>query len=308
MPSALLIDAGQSASRARLARGGAVVDGPGLPRRGRDYGVLRPLIDGTVDVVAAGLTGFDGDAAAVARALGVRVIATNDAVTSYLGALGAVPGAVVVAGTGVMALACGEDGRWARADGYGSLLGDDGGGYWIGRRGLALALRARDGRRGGSEALLARAVARFGARDPAAGSDAPAGAAGIAAAGRAARAHPAGIVPAIYDAPDPVAAIASFAVDVAEAARAGDAAAAAIWAEAADELAQTALAAARAVGVEGPFAYAGGLFAAGPLLLDPLRAALPGVQAPAGDALDGAARLLDRPPLFTDLIVEAGAP
>ena len=32
--------------------------------------------------------------------------------------------------------------RWARADGWGTLLGDDGGGYWIGRRALAMALRA----------------------------------------------------------------------------------------------------------------------------------------------------------------------
>ena len=133
---------------------------------------------GEVDLVAAGLTGFDGDAAAVARAVGTRVIVTNDAVIGYLGALGAQPGVVIVAGTGVIALASGEDGRWARADGWGSLLGDDGGGYWIGRRGLALALRARDGRGGSPDAAAAR-------RGP---------------FRRAARPR------AIYDAPDPVAA------------------------------------------------------------------------------------------------------
>jgi hypothetical protein len=75
------------------------------------------------------------------------------------------------------------------------------------------------------------------------------------------------------------------------------------------ELAATALAAARNAGVaDGPFSYAGGLFAAGDLLLDPLREALPDLRPPRGDALDGAARLLDRPSLFSDLIHETGDP
>ena len=105
-----------------------------------------------------------------------------------------------------------------------------------------------------------------------------------------------------------MAVIASFARDVAAAARAGDPIAAGIWSEAARELAETARAAARSAGIDGPFSYAGGLFAAGELLLAPLRAALPGLRPPLGSALDGAARLLERPPLFRDLIVEAGAP
>ena len=54
--------------------------------------------------------------------------------------------------------------------------------------------------------------------------------------------------------------------------------------------------------------YSGGLFAAGELLLAPLRAELPALLAPLGSPLDGAARLLERPPLFKDLIFEAGAP
>ena len=69
------------------------------------------------------------------------MVVTNDAVTAHLGALGGEPGAVIVAGTGAIALAAAPEG-WARADGWGTMLGDDGGGYWIGRRALALALRA----------------------------------------------------------------------------------------------------------------------------------------------------------------------
>ena len=226
----LLIDGGQSGCRGRHLPGGLTVDGPGLPRRGRDYGALRALLAGGVDLVAAGLTGFDGDAAAVARAVEAPVIVTTDAVTAYLGALGVEPGVVIVAGTGVIGLAAAPDGGWARADGWGSLLGDDGGGHWIGRRGLALALRARDGRPGGSAELLRRAEERFGPR----------------------------IVPAVYDAPDPVAVIASFAHDVADAARAGEEIAIGIWSEAARELAHTT--AALLEGTVPSCSWGGGLF------------------------------------------------
>lgn len=84
-----------------------------------------------------------------------------DAVTAYAGAVGQRPGAVVAGGTGMIAL--GTDlTSWRRADGWGHLLGDSGGGAWIGRAGLDAAMRAHDGRRGGSAALLARLEAVFG--------------------------------------------------------------------------------------------------------------------------------------------------
>ncbi len=370
---ALLIDGGQSGCRAAVVDHGrtvATATAAGLPRQGRDYDALRALLADDdwrgIDVVAAGLTGFRGDADAAAAALRVpSAIVTNDAVTAHLGALGGSPGVVVVAGTGAIALAADE--RAARADGWGTRLGDDGGGYWIGRAGLAAALRAHDGRRGGSPDLLARAVARFGEvppRDAApaggdaaprrgaelAGGDAtprldaaPAGGdatprRGAAPAGGDATprldAAPAGgdaaprrdaaparddaatrrpaasagaIITAVYDSADPVAVIASFARDVADAARDGDAIARGIWEAAGRELAETARAAARRAGVDGPVTYAGGLFDVGDLLLDPFRAELGEVREPLGDALDGAARLLERPPHFLDLIHETGA-
>ncbi|MER7053367.1 MULTISPECIES: BadF/BadG/BcrA/BcrD ATPase family protein [unclassified Streptomyces] len=129
-----------------------------------ETGVIRL---GTVVVGAAGLATL-GDALraelpdALARELGARTVAlVADAVTAYVGALGTRPGAVVAAGTGL--IATGTDlTRWHRADGWGHLLGDCGGGAWIGRAGLEAALRAHDGRRGGSVPLLARAEERFG--------------------------------------------------------------------------------------------------------------------------------------------------
>ena len=162
----ILIDGGQGGCRiVYMADGQRVLTGDdaGLSRHARDRsaGVLRvlerafadlgPRAPGSVDVIVAGLTGFDGGPeTAGAVADGVRklvrtgrVIMTNDAVTSYLGAIGFEPGAVVAAGTGVIALAGDRDGNFARSDGWGYILGDDGGGYYIGRRGLASALRAR---------------------------------------------------------------------------------------------------------------------------------------------------------------------
>jgi N-acetylglucosamine kinase-like BadF-type ATPase len=122
---------------------------------------------GTAVVGAAGLATL-GDAlraelpGALARELGVRTVAlAADAVTAYVGAIGPRAGAVVAAGTGLVAT--GTDlTSWRRADGWGHLLGDCGGGAWIGRAGLEAALRAHDGRSGGSAALLARAAERFG--------------------------------------------------------------------------------------------------------------------------------------------------
>ncbi|MDF4252045.1 BadF/BadG/BcrA/BcrD ATPase family protein [Streptomyces sp. WMMB303] len=97
-----------------------------------------------------------------AAEFGVRRLAlAADAVTGYAGALGERPGAVVAAGTGMIAM--GTDlTTWRRADGWGHLLGDCGSGAWIGRAGLEAALRAFDGRTGGSRALRRRAEAVFG--------------------------------------------------------------------------------------------------------------------------------------------------
>lgn len=208
--------------------------------------------------------------AALEDAFGVRALAlAGDAVTAYAGALGLRPGVVVAAGTGLIALGA-SDGGWRRADGWGHLLGDAGGGAWIGRAGLDAAMRAYDGRAGGSAALLARAEERFG---PAAGMP------GL-----------------LYPRTDRPAVLASFAPDVGRCA-AGDPVAAGILRQAARHILESA-AAARPPGPGGTeVGLAGGLFRMGEPLLAPLReqaeGLLPGaVLVPAaGDPLDGALRL-----------------
>ena len=187
------------------------------------------------------------------------------------------PGGMGVGGAGPGGGIWSFDSVVACVDGWGHLLGDAGSGFWIGRRGLDAALRAHDGRGGGSP-LLARLVERdIGPLDRLPELAARAGA-------------------------GPVAAIASFSVQVAEAAQAGDDVARYIWLEAAAALADSAMACARRLqsGSLTPIAvsWVGGLFSApDSLLLDPFLArirstfAAADLMPPAADVLAGAARL-----------------
>ncbi|MFD6245661.1 N-acetylglucosamine kinase [Streptomyces roseolus] len=233
----------------------------------------RPVLAAAVG--AAGMATLGEELRAVlpgafAEAWGVRgTVLAADAVTAYAGALGTRPGAVVAGGTGLIALGTDLTG-WRRADGWGHLLGDCGSGAWIGRAGLEAAMRAYDGRRGGSPALLARAEKVHG---PAAGLPA-----------------------ALYPRADRPAVLAAFAPEVAACAADGEPVAARILERAADHIAEAAEAACPP-DPAAVVALTGGLFRLGDPLLVPLRAALaerlPGVRtvAPAGDPLHGALTL-----------------
>lgn len=80
-------------------------------------------------------------------ALGSWTLSLNNDVRLALeGALPGEPGVLVLSGTGSMAWGKAADGREARAGGWGPLLGDEGSGYDIGRRGLVAVAFALDGR------------------------------------------------------------------------------------------------------------------------------------------------------------------
>ncbi|MEV7078832.1 BadF/BadG/BcrA/BcrD ATPase family protein [Streptomyces sp. NPDC093516] len=226
-------------------------------------------------VGAAGLASL-GDAlraelpGALAAELGVRTLAlAADAVTAYAGALGSRPGAVVAGGTGLIAIGTDLTG-WRRADGWGHLLGDCGGGAWIGRAGLEAALRAHDGRPGGSGRLLEDAEEMFGPV-----TDLPA---------------------ALYPRPDRPAVLASFAPRVADACADGDPVARGILRDAARHIAESAAAVCPADGAA-RVTVTGGLFRMGDPLLGPLdeelAERLPQARRvpAAGDPLDGAVRM-----------------
>ncbi|WP_333770050.1 N-acetylglucosamine kinase [Streptomyces sp. IBSBF 2435] len=238
-------------------------------------GLLREAAGGSIAAACVGAAGMAtlGDdlraalPAALEDAFGVRALAlAGDAVTAYAGALGLRPGVVVAAGTGLIALGTTGD-SWRRADGWGHLLGDAGGGAWIGRAGLEAAMRAYDGRAGGSAALLACAQDRFG---------------------------PAGSMPGqLYPRTDRPAVLASFAPDVARCA-ALDPVASEILRRAAEHILESAAAARPEKSGAIEVGLTGGLFRMGEPLLGPLRdqagRLLPdAVLVPAaGDPLDGA--------------------
>ena len=300
----LLIDGGQTGCRLVYEVDGKETgsgSGGGLSRQAKDRaeGLIEAIeraFEGitprpeTIDVVVAGLTGFDGSSeTAHAIAEGIRpmvraerVIVTNDAVTSYLGAIGFEPGVVIAAGTGSIALAGDLGDSTARSDGWGYILGDAGGGYYIGRRGLASALRAADGR-DGSRDLLRLAEQQIGS--------------------------PESIKKQVYESSNPASEVAKFALQVAEAAREGDPVAGQIWADAAYEVALTATAAlGRLFEPNDPIAvsWTGSLFNAKDLILEPFKQHVtemwPAARllAPEGKALHGAALLAqsDQIPMF----------
>ncbi|QOV40085.1 ATPase [Streptomyces ferrugineus] len=229
---------------------------------------------GAVAVGAAGLASL-GDGlraelpAALEREFGIRRVAlAADAVTAYVGALGPRPGAVIAAGTGLIAV--GTDlTRWRRADGWGHLLGDCGSGAWIGRAGLEAAMRAYDGRAEGSAELLARAEELFGPVR--------------------------GLPGRLYPRPDRPAVLASFAPQVAACAD-GDAVAADILRAAARHMADSAAAVCPASG-EPQVALTGGLLNMGAALAVPLEKELSkrlphARRVPAaGDPLEGSVRI-----------------
>ncbi|MFQ5897194.1 MAG: BadF/BadG/BcrA/BcrD ATPase family protein [Candidatus Methylomirabilia bacterium] len=99
-------------------------------------------------------------------ALARRVRVLSDAEAAYLGALGARPGLLVVAGTGSIGLGRTARGRWVRRGGLGPLLGDEGSAFWIGREWLRAHARNDALRQARSLARTPNAVVRIAALAP----------------------------------------------------------------------------------------------------------------------------------------------
>ena len=91
--------------------------------------------------------------------LATTVRITNDA-ELLLAALPHGVGAAVIAGTGSIALGRNVRGMFARAGGWGHVMGDEGSGYAIGRDALRAAVRCAD-RRGPATTLLADILAHW---------------------------------------------------------------------------------------------------------------------------------------------------
>lgn len=88
----------------------------------------------------------------------------SDARVALEGAFKGKPGIILIAGTGSIAFGKDEKGSIYRAGGWGRMIGDEGGGYAIGRDGLNAVTRELDGR--GEHTNLTKLVAEeFGLKD-----------------------------------------------------------------------------------------------------------------------------------------------
>lgn len=263
MTGTLAVDVGQTGFRLWLgdARAGTaeIVESPLGVAALIDSNTVRALVQRIVDHlpdgwspsrVGVGLSGFvEGSEAPGALAVELHgrlrpqsTVVAADAVTAFLGTVGARPGTVAICGTGVAALGVGPSGPPRRVDARGYLLGDFGSGFWLGQRGLQAALDAMEGR--GEPTALARSSMRLGApRDIYHGAM--------------------GSVPAPKF-------VAGFAPDVLHAAAGGDPVARRIVDAAGDQLARTIRAARIA---DGPIGLTGGLTRSG-IYVDAVHAAL----------------------------------
>ncbi len=248
LPRVLGVDGGQSGIRLRHSLGDHIVEVDGVSHQEGDSiaAVANAVIEGwrrggfgPVERIVLGLTtapaaadGCDRLCSLVGAAVGAaQVWLADDAVTSHAGALSLDWGVSIVAGTGVACLALPEHGMPRIIGGHGYLIGDEGGGFWIGSRGLRAVLRSADGR-GPGTSLTGPAQRRFGAL--------------------------ADLHVRLHAGDRPVNAIARFAPDVLQAAEAGDAVASGIVDEASRELLLVARAGAAWAGGERAAAWAGG--------------------------------------------------
>ena len=184
LPFILAVDGGQSSTLCVLG----TADGQ-IISAGRGGPITRPFAPGGVERVRAALTSAIGAALAVQRPPCVaaaylamtggveaaehivpqivpvdRLLAESDAVAALASGTYGGPGIGLIAGTGVCTVAVAAAGERAWYGGWGSLLGDEGGGYWIGLQALRAAARAEDGR-GPRTPLYSQLLQQCGAVD-----------------------------------------------------------------------------------------------------------------------------------------------
>ena len=227
-------------------------------------------------VFASACLGFSGGAddkrdivSQIVRAAKIEV--TNDGWIALAGATAGAPGVVVIAGTGSLAVGRNGAGKTARVGGWGYIFGDEGGGIDIARQAMRAILRMEEGW-GEATALHGKLLGATGAPNANA------------------------LLHAFYTPDWPRPRLATLARLVDETARDGDAVAGRIMDDAANSLAQFALAVRRQLFSQDEPAivsYIGGVFRSR-RLLERFRASVPcqpPIHGPAAGALLEAYRL-----------------
>ncbi|MBX7043797.1 MAG: hypothetical protein K1X85_12940 [Ignavibacteria bacterium] len=91
---------------------------------------------------------------------GVRTKVTTDAMTALAGSFGGGEGAILISGTGSVLYGL-ANGKLYRVGGWGRMIGDEGSGFWIGRRALNLISREYDEKKNGSGiSVLSRSISK----------------------------------------------------------------------------------------------------------------------------------------------------
>jgi len=156
--SFLAVDAGQTGIRTRLDSGDVIEQIFAGLKTDRDLfpqlaAVITEALHGeaTEVVVSIGTTGLTAENNQPDKLLALlptqvtQVNVAHDSITGFLGSLGLSQGTVIAVGTGVVTLAVGPT-SMTRVDGWGNLIGDAGSAFWIGRAGLEAGMKAYDGR------------------------------------------------------------------------------------------------------------------------------------------------------------------
>lgn len=168
MTTYLGVDAGGTRTTVLLARDdqpiGRAVGGPGAIRPGRALVAAARiastarralteagLLQADVLVVGAAGAGRDPERTELreglrAERLAERVMVVGDLEIALVAAFGTGPGAVLLSGTGSVIVGRTADGGVHRRGGYGWQMGDEGGGFAIGRAALLAVGQAHDGR------------------------------------------------------------------------------------------------------------------------------------------------------------------
>jgi N-acetylglucosamine kinase-like BadF-type ATPase len=182
--------------------------------------------------------------------LGVETIEiVSDGDIALYGATDGKPGVVIISGTGSISVGVNRHGKRVYAGGWGPIAGDEGSGSWIARRALQMVARASDGR--GPQTALTEAACEY--FQVSAAED---------------------LSTAIYAPTITNDRIAGFSRLVIATARTGDEVALGIIDEAGKELGKAAVAVIRKLKMEPDrfqVAFVGGVFAAGELIVAPLR-------------------------------------
>lgn len=152
--------AGAAEGRQKLMRAVGDSAAAACGQAGLDAGAVR------FTAACFGMSGGPADKQAILREIlaAETLVVTDDAVIALAGATGGEPGIITIAGTGSIAFGSNQQGRTARAGGWGYIFGDEGGGFDIMRQALRAALRHEEGW-GPPTALLGVLLEATGAAD-----------------------------------------------------------------------------------------------------------------------------------------------